>query len=219
MILTSNSKEIRAVYTDETIRVYQAYNKTIAEEAVKNGTFGAHFSMDRMTWIKPSFLWMMYRCGWAQKENQEHVLAIDIKRTGFDKAVDSAVISTFSEDLGITKDEWQKRVKESDVRVQWDPEKDINGNNLSYRSLQLGLRGDAVKEYVHDWIVKVNGNNLSYRSLQLGLRGDAVKEYVHDWIVKVTDITDYVNELNALRINNEDISDRLPKEMVYKIGR
>lgn len=188
MILTSNSKEIRAVYTDETIRVYQAYNKTIAEEAVKNGTFGAHFSMDRMTWIKPSFLWMMYRCGWAQKENQEHVLAIDIKRTGFDKAVDSAVISTFSEDLGITKEEWQKRVKESDVRVQWDPEKDINGNNLPYRSLQLGLRGKAVEEYVHDWIVKV------------------------------TDITDYVNDLNVLRINNEDISDRLPKEMVYKIN-
>ena len=188
MILTSNSKEIRAVYTDETIRVYQAYNKTIAEEAVNNGTFGAHFSIDQMTWIKPSFLWMMYRCGWAQKENQEHVLAIDIKRTGFDKAVDSAVISMFSEDLGITKEEWQKRVKESDVRVQWDPEKDINGNNLSYRSLQLGLRGKAVEEYVHDWIVKV------------------------------TDITDYVNDLNALRINNEDISDRLPKEMVYKMN-
>lgn len=188
MILTSNSKEIRAVYTDETIRVYQAYNRTIAEEAVKNGTFGAHFSIDRMTWIKPSFLWMMYRCGWARKENQEHVLAIDIKRTGFDKAVESAVISTFSEELGITKDEWQKRVKESDVRVQWDPEKDIDGNNLPYRSLQLGLRGKAVEEYVHDWIVKV------------------------------TDITDYVNDLNALRINNEDISDRLPKEIVYRIN-
>ena len=188
MILTSNSKEIRAVYTDETIRVYQAYNRTIAEEAVKNGTFGAHFSMSRMTWIKPSFLWMMYRCGWARKENQEHVLAIDIKRTGFDKAVESAVISTFSEELGITKDEWQKRVKESDVRVQWDPEKDIDGNNLPYRSLQLGLRGKAVEEYVHDWIVKV------------------------------TDITDYVNDLNVLRINNEDISDRLPKEIVYRIN-
>ena len=188
MIITNN-KEIRAVYTDETIRVYQAYNKTIAEEAVKNGTFGAHFSMTRMTWIKPSFLWMMYRCGWAQKENQEHVLAIDIKRTGFDKAVNSAVISTFSDDLGITKEEWQKQVKKSDVRVQWDPEKDIDGNNLPYRSLQLGLRGNAVNEYVHDWIVKV------------------------------TDITDYVNELNVLRNNNVDITDRLPKETVYIINR
>ena len=188
MIITNN-KKIRAVYTDETIRVYQAYNKTIAEEAVKNGTFGAHFSMTRMTWIKPSFLWMMYRCGWAQKENQAHVLAIDIKRTGFDKAVNSAVISTFSDDLGITKEEWQKQVKESDVRVQWDPEKDIDGNNLPYRSLQLGLRGNAVNEYVHDWIVKV------------------------------TDITDYVNELNALRISKGDISDKLPKETVYTIGK
>ena len=72
--------------------------------------------------------------------------------------------------------------------MQWDPEKDIDGNNLPYRSLQLGLRGKAVEEYVHDWIVKV------------------------------TDITDYVNDLNALRINNEDISDRLPKEMVYKMN-
>lgn len=188
-MLITNNKEIRAVYTDETIRVYQAYNKTIAEEAVKNGTFGAHFSMTRMTWIKPSFLWMMYRCGWAQKENQEHVLAIDIKRTGFDKAVNSAVISTFSDDLGITKEEWQKQVKESDVRVQWDPEKDIDGNNFPYRSLQLGLRGNAVNEYVHDWIVKV------------------------------TDITDYVNELNALRISKADISDKLPKETVYTIGK
>lgn len=188
MKLISPMREIRAVYTDETIRVYQAYNRTIAEEAVKNGTFGMHFSMNRMTWIKPSFLWMMYRCGWAQKENQEHVLAIDIKRSGFDRAVESAVISTFSEDLGISKDEWQKQVKESDVRVQWDPEKDIYGNDLPYRSIQLGLRGNAVKEYVNDWIVNVS------------------------------DITDYVHELDALRNNNEDINERLPKEEVYIIS-
>ena len=181
-------KEIRAVYTDETIRVYQAYNKTIAEEAVKNGTFGTHFSMSRMTWIKPSFLWMMYRCGWAEKENQEHVLAIDIKRSGFDRAVNSAIISTFSEELGISKEEWQRQVKESDIRVQWDPEKDIYGNNLPYRSLQLGLRGNVVKEYVNDWIVNV------------------------------TDITDYVHELNTLRNNHENIIERLPKEEVYKIS-
>ena len=91
-----NERVIRAVYTNDTIRVYQAYNKVIAEEAVKKGTFGPHFSMTRMTWIKPSFLWMMYRCGWAEKEDQEHVLAIDITREGFDKAVRDAVISTYS---------------------------------------------------------------------------------------------------------------------------
>ena len=179
------SKEIRALYTEKTIRVYQAYNKQIAEEAVRLGTFGPHFSMDRMTWIKPSFLWMMYRCGWGEKENQEHVLAIDICRDGFDRAVNAAVISTYSEKSGITREEWQALIKASDIRVQWDPEKDIHGNNLSYRSLQLGLRGKALSEYVNEWIVNI------------------------------TDITEYVKELNRLRAAGEDIRDRLPKEEVY----
>ena len=40
-----NIHEIRAVYTDKTIRVYQAYNQIIADEAVRKGTFGSHFSM------------------------------------------------------------------------------------------------------------------------------------------------------------------------------
>ncbi len=33
-------KQIRAVYNDKTIRVYQAYSEVIAKEAVLNGTFG-----------------------------------------------------------------------------------------------------------------------------------------------------------------------------------
>ncbi len=179
--------EIRAGYTDKTIRVYQAYNKQIAEEAVSLGTFGSHFSMNRMTWIKPSFLWMMYRCGWGEKENQEHILAIDITRDGFDKAVTSAVISSYSESLGISKEKWQELVKASDVRVQWDPEKDINGKNLLYRSLQLGLRGKALYEYVNEWIVSI------------------------------TDITDYVKNLNRLRLAGESIDNLLPKEEIYLI--
>lgn len=61
-------KEIRAFYTEDTIRVYQAYNEDIASEAVKRGTFGSNFKLDRMPWIKPSFLWMMYRCGWGKKK-------------------------------------------------------------------------------------------------------------------------------------------------------
>ena len=56
-------KAVRAVYDDDVIRVYQAYCPVIAEEAVRLGTFGRHFKLKRMTWIKPSFvddvpLWM-----------------------------------------------------------------------------------------------------------------------------------------------------------------
>lgn len=140
-----------------------------------------------MTWIKPSFLWMVYRCGWGTKENQERVLAIDIRRDAFDYLVQNAVISSYKEDMGISFSEWKEQIKQSEIRCQWDPERDIHGNPLGYRSIQLGLRGEAVKKYVREWIVKI------------------------------TDITDYVNELNAKKRLGEDISPLLPKEQVYTV--
>ncbi len=180
-------KEIRAVYTRDTIRIYQAYNATIAREAVSKGTFGNLFKMERMTWIKPSFLWMMYRCGWGTKENQEHILAIDIKREAFDYIVKHAVISSYQEAEGMSREQWREQVKNSDIRCQWDPEKDIWGNSLPYRSIQLGLRGKAVYSYVNEWIVHIE------------------------------DITDYVTNLYEKRERGEDIRFLLPQEQIYVI--
>lgn len=182
------SKEIRAIYNDETIRVYQAYNKNIAAEAVEKGTFGKHFKLERMTWVKPSFLWMMYRCGWGTKENQEHILAIDIKREAFDFIVQNAVLSTYKSSMGISFSEWQELIRSSDIRCQWDPERDIWGRPLEYRSIQLGLRGDAVKKYVNEWIVSI------------------------------ADITDYVRSLDEKRQQGEDITHLLPEEKIYVIS-
>jgi hypothetical protein len=93
-------REIRAQYDDELITVYQAYRKEIAVSAVENQKFvSPPFKMERMTWIKPSFLWMMYRAGWASKEGQEHILEIQIRREGFEWALENAafhiLIKTF----------------------------------------------------------------------------------------------------------------------------
>ncbi|MDE5778880.1 MAG: DUF4291 domain-containing protein [Lachnospiraceae bacterium] len=180
-------KEIRAFYTDDTIRIYQAYNEGIANEAVKKGTFGNSFKLDRMTWIKPSFLWMMYRCGWGTKENQEHILAIDIKRDGFDFIVRNAIVSTYNDDIGVSQTEWKEQIRKSDIRCQWDPERDLSGNPLGYRSIQLGLRRNALKKYVNEWIVNI------------------------------TDITDYVRELKEKKDKGIDISLLLPKEQIYSV--
>lgn len=180
-------KEIRAIYTEHTIRVYQAYNKDIASEAVQNGTFGEKFKLDRMTWIKPSFLWMMYRCGWGTKENQEHILAIDMKREAFDFIVRNAVISTYNSSMDISYEEWKEQIKKSDIRCQWDPERDLFGRPLEYRSIQLGLRRSAVKKYVDEWVVNI------------------------------TDITNYVKQLREQKSIGIDISSLLPKEKIYDI--
>jgi len=58
---------IMAQYDDEKIIVYQSYRKEIGEFVIKNQYFGGAFSLERMTWIKPNFLWMMYRNGWGNK--------------------------------------------------------------------------------------------------------------------------------------------------------
>nr|WP_042179783.1 DUF4291 domain-containing protein [Kibdelosporangium sp. MJ126-NF4]CEL14023.1 FIG01130180: hypothetical protein [Kibdelosporangium sp. MJ126-NF4]CTQ88389.1 FIG01130180: hypothetical protein [Kibdelosporangium sp. MJ126-NF4] len=147
--------EIRASYTDTTITVYQAYSPAIGQAAVRDGRFPPTWKRDRMTWIKPSFLWMMYRCGWATKPDQETVLAIEITRTGFEWALTNAALSHYQPGLHPDRAAWQRQLKQTTARVQWDPERDLRLNPQPHRSLQLGLTGEAANRYADDWIVTI----------------------------------------------------------------
>lgn len=60
-------KVILAQYDAASIVVYQAYRPSIGHFAAQHGYFGSDFKLSRMTWIKPNFLWMMYRSGWGTK--------------------------------------------------------------------------------------------------------------------------------------------------------
>ena len=79
--------EIRANYDRDTIVIYQAYSDNIADVALKIKRFASPFSFHRMTWIKPSFLWLMHRSNWGQKANQQRTLAVHISRAGWEKAL------------------------------------------------------------------------------------------------------------------------------------
>lgn len=68
-------RHILAQFDDDSIVEYQAYGPAIGRFAIENGVFGGGFSYSRMSWMKPNFLWMMYRSGWGTKENQEVTLA------------------------------------------------------------------------------------------------------------------------------------------------
>ncbi|AZP36505.1 DUF4291 domain-containing protein [Acidipropionibacterium acidipropionici] len=127
-------RQVRALFDDETVTVYQAYSSSIAGPAVEAQTFVAPFKTDRMSWIKPSFLWMMYRSGWATKPGQEHVLAIRITRTGFEAALSMAVLSHYEPGLYADRREWQERKSASPVRIQWNPERDpaLNLNRTGF---------------------------------------------------------------------------------------
>lgn len=147
-------RQIRAVYDESSITVYQAYRPEIAKPALANGRFGASFSRDRMTWIKPSFLWMAYRCGWASKPGQEKVLSIRISRTGFDWALRHAALSHFDKRVHADQAAWKASLLEP-VRIQWDPERDLHHNALEHRAIQIGLSGEASHRYCDEWILGI----------------------------------------------------------------
>jgi Domain of unknown function (DUF4291) len=84
-------REIRADYDRDTIVLYQAYPPGIADAALSQGRFVAPFSLNRMTWIKPSFLWLMERSNWGTRRGQERTLAVRITRQGWDRALSLAV--------------------------------------------------------------------------------------------------------------------------------
>ncbi|KUO11877.1 DUF4291 domain-containing protein [Streptomyces sp. DSM 15324] len=148
-------RRIRALHTASTITVYQAYSPEIGLPAIRDGRFPAAWKPDRMTWIKPSFLWMMYRCGWGTKEGQQTVLAVEISREGFEWALRHACLSHFVPGLHADQAEWKRKLRRAPTRVQWDPERDLRLRPLPYRSLQLGLAGEATARYAQEWIVGI----------------------------------------------------------------
>lgn len=192
--MTNNKQDyrvVRAHHTASTIRVYQAYSHTIADAALAAQRFVPPFKMERMTWIKPSFLWMMYRAGWSYKDaGQARILAIDISREGFEWALANACIAHFEHPTFSSHDEWQARIAATNIRIQWDPERNFHGQ-------------------------PING----VRSLQLGLRGDAVQRYVNEWTVAIHDVTELAQTMKAL-VDKRDLAaatELLPKETPYSV--
>lgn len=148
-------RHILAQFDTEKIIVYQAYRPKIGHYAARHGCFGGAFSLTRMSWIKPNFLWMMYRCGWATKENQETVLAVSLRRDAFDAILAATVPSTYIPALYGSEAEWKQALSQSEVRSQWDPDHNPSGAKVERRAIQLGLRGDFLARYAHDWIVGI----------------------------------------------------------------
>lgn len=151
----TSGRHILAQFDEETIIVYQAYRSEIGHFAVTHCHFGGEFSYSRMSWIKPNFLWMMYRSDWGRSQGQEVVLAIRLRRAFFDSLLEQAVPSSFVPEIFESHDAWTAAVARSDVRLQWDPDHDPNGGKCERRAIQLGLRGKTLEAYGKNEIVEI----------------------------------------------------------------
>lgn len=154
--IPKSGQVILASQADEQIVVYQAYNNAIADYAVATQKFGgSHFSYNRMSWIKPNFLWMMYRSGWAEKENQENILAIWLRKVDFETILAKAAYSSFQEGYYESHEQWKKDLAQKDIRLQWDPDHDPFGEKQLRRAIQVGLKGSSLKAFGEEMIQRI----------------------------------------------------------------
>ncbi|KAF2500176.1 ATP-dependent RNA helicase DHX8 [Lophium mytilinum] len=166
-------RQIRATYDTTAITVYQAYSSSIASAAVKYQKLSASpdFSFTRMTWIKPSWSWMMYRSGYSYKDaRQTNILALKMRHEDFEALLKTAVLAhgpapTKGQE-GDEEDKLEKRKRSERVVVQWDPERSFRIGKLEHRSIQIGIPRALVERWVEEGIVGIEDVTERARALK-----------------------------------------------------
>ena len=155
----SRVQEFRADWDEHGVWFYQTFKDSIADWALENQRLGGpEFRPSRMTWIKPSFGWVLYRSGYATKHNQERILKIKVGHEALAQVLSRCACG---HGHGGTKG-----------RVQWDPERDIltpadKGREprkmLYRRAIQIGLSKELSETYVDNIRAVEDVTELSHR--------------------------------------------------------
>ncbi|WP_433365483.1 DUF4291 domain-containing protein [Dactylosporangium sp. CA-152071] len=160
----TGQRQIRADFDASTIVVYQAYPRAVADAALAAGRFVAPFSFGRMTWIKPSLLWLMHRSNWARKAGQERILAVRISRAGWERALAEAVLTSDPE------------LARARVHVQWDPERSLRGAALNHYSIQVGVGRELIRTYAEEWVTGLTDLTPAVHKIAVLVRGGRTAE-------------------------------------------
>ncbi|KAF4633174.1 hypothetical protein G7Y89_g4953 [Cudoniella acicularis] len=189
-------RQIRAYYDDKTITVYQAYSESIATAAVasQNLTASPDFSYDRMTWIKPSWCWMLYRSGYSLKDSrQSRILALKMTHENFLNLLRQAAVCR---NEALTNEEKARK-----VRVQWDPERSPRLGALGYRSIQIGIGRGLSGKWAEEWvegIEDVTERALRFKEVVEGDREVGVEDLVERGLMPVERVYEVPKELREL---------------------
>ena len=159
-------RQIRADFDRDSVVVYQAYRKEIAEPALRGGRFVSPFSWGRMTWIKPSFLWLMARSHWGTKPGQECILAVRIQRSAWEHVLSLGALTSFEPAVHGNAANWRHQFENAQVHVQWDPERTIHGKKLEHRTIQVGLGREVIGEFTEQWVMEIEDHTSRTRKIR-----------------------------------------------------
>ena len=153
--IENHVQQIDCEFDDEGVFFYQAFCDEIADYAITNQKFGGDkFNTERMTWIKPSFGWMLYRSGYGKKSGQNRVLKIKLPH---------ATVSYILSNCSCVEADWHgdDKNKCSHGNIQWDPARDLFNvekkepmKMIHKRAIQIGL-SHSLSKYYNDNIISI----------------------------------------------------------------
>jgi hypothetical protein len=109
-------RQIRAMQTETTVRVYLACSPAVADAALgKQG-----FERAGAVWLTPSFRLAAYLSRNGSEPGHERVLAVDLTRAGFERALRE--------------------------HVEWVPERDLDHSPLNFQAIRI--RSELPGEWV-----------------------------------------------------------------------
>lgn len=122
--------------------VFQAFSP----EYIGSNAFTDSIKLTRMSWLKTSLLWTLFRSDWGRKKGQEVVIEVSTP-PGYLAGLEERAVPT------------KESNKEDEVIRQVDPDRAIIGRWWSdtdeywvkaRRTSHLGIRGEEFREYVFD---------------------------------------------------------------------
>jgi|Transcript_45996 hypothetical protein len=164
-------------WDEEGVYFYQAFNDRIADWALENQRFGGpDFNPVRMTWIKPSFAWVLYRAGYGHKDkNQSRILKIKLAHAAVAEILSRCRIG-HGNGGGVG-------------RVQWDPSRTLfqaAGHEPARdegRAIQIGMKGELSCFYVSQVLSIVDVTSLAHDVQHAhSLNRDDCRSTVEDWL-------------------------------------
>ena len=198
-------------WDEDGVFVYQAFKDSIADWAMENQRFGGpEYNPKRMTWIKPSFAWVLYRSGYARKHNQTRILKIKLSHEAIAHILSQCACGTGG---GGHKG-----------RVQWDPERDmLNGDGkepdklANTRAIQIGMKEELNEFYVQSAISIQDVTELAHQVQNA--HSSKTKDSIEDLADMLPNERPYVPSCSKEALENLGMLPGVVSQQIAQIGK
>ncbi len=154
--LPQSGRHLLACHDADTITVFAAHDEAIGAWAVAKQRFGgAAWKDDRILRFRLSLPRVMARSQRGEREGKERVLALTLSRPHFDAMLRQAIHwREFPEGVYDTRGQWRLATRYSQVLLDWAPDCDPGGADLSRFTPRFGARAMLLKQ-LPEWILHI----------------------------------------------------------------